>query len=142
MTVKAFVDANILVYATLDDPSETVKRKIASSILSEGRSLTTSVQAINEFCSAMKKHKVASRAARQFASGFLEGLNVLPLSTGTIRSAWDLTDKYSLSHWDALIVASALEAGCNTLYTEDLQHGQVFEKTLKVVNPFRAAHRP
>ena len=141
MTVKAFVDANILVYASLDDPDETVKRKLATALLSQSERLTTSVQAVNEFCSAMRKNKVPPRLAKQFANAFLESLNVLPLSPGTLRSAWNLTDNYSLSYWDSLIVASALESGCEILYTEDLQHGQVFEKTLKVVNPFLPKRR-
>lgn len=134
--MKAFVDANILVYAALDAPENEAKRKIASDLLSSGRDLSTSVQAINEFCSAMRKNKVSTRAARQFANAFLESLNVLSLSPGTLRSAWALSDACSLSYWDSLIVASALEAGCAILYTEDLQNGQVFEGKLKVVNPF------
>jgi predicted nucleic acid-binding protein len=44
--------------------------------------------------------------------------------------------RYHLNYWDALIVAAALLAGCDTLYTEDLQHGQVIEGRLTVVNPF------
>jgi len=44
--------------------------------------------------------------------------------------------RYQLSHWDALIIASALLAGRDTLYSEDLQHGQVFDEQLAVVNPF------
>jgi len=47
-----------------------------------------------------------------------------------------LAKQYSLSHWDSLIVAAALLADCATLYSEDMQHGQIFEGTLSVVNPF------
>jgi len=44
--------------------------------------------------------------------------------------------KYNLSYWDSLIVASALENDCSILYTEDLQHEQVIEGKLKIINPF------
>jgi predicted nucleic acid-binding protein len=64
---------------------------------------------------------------------------VAPVSSATIDSAVEIKSKYRLSIWDSLIVASALGAGCETLYTEDLQDGQIFERTLKSVNPFRAA---
>ena len=47
-----------------------------------------------------------------------------------------LAIRYQLSPWDALIVASALLAGCDSLYSEDFQHGQVFDERLTVLNPF------
>lgn len=43
-----------------------------------------------------------------------------------------------ISNWDALIIAAALLADCDTLYSEDMQHGQVFESSLTIINPFRA----
>jgi predicted nucleic acid-binding protein len=54
----------------------------------------------------------------------------------TIRHAWELRKRYNLSFWDSLIVASALQAGCTTLYTEDLNHGMIVDKSLHIVNPF------
>jgi predicted nucleic acid-binding protein len=59
------------------------------------------------------------------------------VNTGTIKKAIEIKIKYKFSFWDSLIVASALENRCNILYTEDLQHGQVIETTLKIVNPFK-----
>jgi hypothetical protein len=41
-----------------------------------------------------------------------------------------------LTNWDSLIVAAALLADCDTLYSEDMQHGRLFENSLKVINPF------
>ncbi len=54
----------------------------------------------------------------------------------TIRKAIDLAKRYSLSHWDSLIIAAALLADCQTLFSEDMQHGQVFDNQLTVTNPF------
>lgn len=59
-----------------------------------------------------------------------------PTSGGTIIYATRLAQRYSLSWFDALIVAAALECGCDTLYSEDLRTGQLFDGTLRVVNPF------
>jgi predicted nucleic acid-binding protein len=50
--------------------------------------------------------------------------------------AMNIGERYQINHWDALIVAAALAAGCETLYSEDLQDGQVFEERLTVKNPF------
>ena len=44
--------------------------------------------------------------------------------------------RHDLSHWDALIIAAALHTGCETLYSEDMQHGQIFNGCLTVTNPF------
>ena len=55
----------------------------------------------------------------------------------SIASRFDQDDE-NISHWDALIVAAALHQGCETLLSEDLQHGQIIEG-VRVVNPFRAA---
>jgi predicted nucleic acid-binding protein len=54
----------------------------------------------------------------------------------TIRYAWELRKGYMFSYWDSLIVASALQAGCTTLYTEDLNPGMIVDKKLHIVNPF------
>lgn len=54
----------------------------------------------------------------------------------TILHAIQLAQRYGFSWFDSLIVAAALECGCHTLYSEDLQHGQLLENTLRVVNPF------
>lgn len=60
----------------------------------------------------------------------------MPVTAETIREAIRLAALYQLSHWDSLIVAAALLADCEILYSEDLQHQQLFEKRLRVVNPF------
>jgi len=54
----------------------------------------------------------------------------------TIKKANTIKYKYGYSFYDSLFIASALEAGCTILYSEDLQDGQVIEKTLTIVNPF------
>jgi len=48
----------------------------------------------------------------------------------------ELESQAGISYWDALIVATALLSGCDTLYSEDLQHGQVFEGRVTILNPF------
>jgi predicted nucleic acid-binding protein len=53
-----------------------------------------------------------------------------------MQRALDIVGRYGFSWFDSLIVATALDAGCDTLYTEDLQHGQVIEGKLTVTNPF------
>ena len=60
------------------------------------------------------------------------------LFRSTVREAMRLSFRYAVSHWDALIVAAALQAGCDVLFSEDLQHEQVFDGRITVLNPFLA----
>jgi predicted nucleic acid-binding protein len=53
-----------------------------------------------------------------------------------IRLAWQIAARYGFSHFDSLIIATALEARCEQLFSEDLQHGQIIEDRLRIVNPF------
>jgi predicted nucleic acid-binding protein len=55
----------------------------------------------------------------------------------TVRKANVLKNKYGYSFYDSLILAAALECGCNTLYSEDMHDGQVIESSLKIINPFK-----
>jgi predicted nucleic acid-binding protein len=59
----------------------------------------------------------------------------VPVRVNTVMKAWEIKLRYGFSYWDSLIVATALEADCETLYSEDLQHGQVLEGQLQIVNP-------
>lgn len=65
----------------------------------------------------------------------IRDFNVYPTKSDTIAHATRLAHHYGFSWFDALIIAAALECGCDTLYPEDLHAGQVIEGTLRVVNP-------
>ena len=62
--------------------------------------------------------------------------DIVPITSGTHASAVALARDHNFAFYDALIVAAALEAGCDTLYSEDMQHGRVVAG-LKIVDPFR-----
>ncbi len=58
------------------------------------------------------------------------------LETKTMRGGLGLAQRYGFSHYDSLIVATALQADCTVLYSEDLQHGQLIGGKLEIINPF------
>ena len=62
-----------------------------------------------------------------------------PLTAETHALGLDFAERYTLSIYDAMIAASALDAGCDTLWSEDMQHGMELEEGLRIVNPFRVA---
>ena len=132
MTDKIFADTNLFVYAQSND-----EHKSSCAIGYIENSPVISTQVVNETVSVLiKKYKFTLSEAHEIAESLLELCEVVPVDETTIRHAIVLAKTYSLSHWDSLIVPSALLAGCNVLLSEDMQHGQVFNNQLKVVNPF------
>jgi predicted nucleic acid-binding protein len=128
----AFFDTNVLLYLL---SKEQAKANTAEELLAAGGVI--SVQVLNEFVSV---------ASRKFAMKWneindcLEPLRIIlhveSLTIGTHDQALTIAERYNIAFYDALIVAAAKLSGCSRLYSEDLQHGQVFEKSLTVVNPF------
>jgi predicted nucleic acid-binding protein len=138
--MNAFVDTNILVYAA--DKSSPIPRKtrIARELLLQ-TDLHLSVQVLNEF-------SVNARHPQKLDLCFEEELRwieawlrypVHPLTVEVFLRARFFQQKYSLSHWDSLILATAERAGCRRLYSEDLNPGQRYEG-IEVINPFQEAH--
>jgi len=129
--VTAFLDTNLLIYAQSADPKGEIARQ---AILAGG---VISVQVINEFSSVLRRkfrldwHAIAGAVADLRAA--LDP--VRPVGVDTWASAIALARQHRFSFHDSLILASALEAGCDTLLTEDLQAGRRIDG-LAIVNPF------
>jgi predicted nucleic acid-binding protein len=59
-----------------------------------------------------------------------------PINFNTLNHAFDIAERYGFSHYDSLIIAAALQADCTTLYSEDMQHGQIIDERMIILNPF------
>jgi len=68
-------------------------------------------------------------------------LGSLTVQIGTHEIGLALAERYKLSIYDAMIAAAALQANCDTLWSEDMQHRMMFEGRLRVINPFRTASK-
>jgi predicted nucleic acid-binding protein len=132
MSDSAFFDTNILIYAV----SEDVRADRAEALLASGG--VVSVQVLNEFVSVARRKLGMSWDTVESALAAVRVLcpRVPAVTLETHQIATKLARQHALGIYDALIVASALLSGCETLYSEDLQAGRVFEKKLTVVNPF------
>jgi len=139
MSGRFFVDTNIFLY--MFDQAAPAKARQSISLIRQGlltRKAVISFQVVQEFFSvAFRRLKplMTQAEAEQFLTMTLRPLMAVRSSYGLYAKALQLTGNNSLSWYDALIVAAALEAECGILYTEDLQHGQKFSD-LRVVNPF------
>ena len=139
MTAPVFVDTNVLVYAR--DRTQGDRHRRARDWMARlwtERTGRLSHQVLAEFyvtVTAKLTPGMPAADARADVRALLAWRPV-PTTAATFERAWDLQDRHQVSWWDALIVASAIGAGCTTLLTEDLQDGQRFGD-LEVVSPFR-----
>jgi len=136
MTGKVFVDTNIFVYAALKPQDSPEKWRTAVELLGDIGTFFVSTQVLNEFSSVLLRKKIADNDIKDRVEGIAADSTVTVITIETIRHAWELRINHKFSYWDSLIVASALQAGCTTLYTEDLNHGMIVDKKLHIVNPF------
>jgi predicted nucleic acid-binding protein len=129
--LSAFFDTNILVYAQQIGG----KADRARALFADGGKL--SVQVLNEFTAVSQRKQ--QRDWREIAEAVSDVLTMvdppLALTLDLHAAARALAEDHRLSFYDALIIASAIEAGCDILYSEDMQHGRTIGG-LAVVNPF------
>ena len=142
MRSDCFIDTNIWVYAFLETENSTGKQQDALELLRNIPPATTlfvSVQVINEFHRTLsRKYKIPDDQIRdKVEKGITQIATVSSLELSDYHSAFNLRDRYKLSFWDSLIIASALRNGCTTLYTEDLAHDMTIDRKLRIINHFK-----
>jgi len=136
MSVRSFLDTNVLVYT---DDADAPRKKETALDLVESASIggwgVLSTQVLQEyFAVATRKLEVPVNIARAKVEIFGR-LDLAVVEMPTILGAIDVHRLHDVSFWDGLIIHTARSAGCRVLYTEDLQHGCLFDG-LEVVNPF------
>ncbi len=131
-TAKCFADTNVAIYAV---DADVAKREKALAILAARPIIST--QVVNEYLNVLlAKRKLARADAHELARALMATSDVASITPTVTELAMNIGEHYQISHWDSLIVAAALATGCDTLYSEDLQDGQVFEGRLTIMNPF------
>ena len=131
----SFFDTNVLVYLASGDVA---KADRAEATLAKGGSI--SVQVLNELANvARRKMQMSWDETHAFLTMLRGLLTVHPLTVETHETGLRLAERYRLSIYDSMIAASALDAGCDTLWSEDMQHGMKLGEGLRIANPFRGA---
>jgi predicted nucleic acid-binding protein len=130
----SFIDSNVVLYSLSKDESKQLR---ALELLASGGLI--SIQVLGEVANVMRrKLGYELPAIRDVLLRLIADCRLQPLSPATVLRALDVAERFGFSYYDSLIVAAAQEAGCDTVYSEDLQHGQVVGPGLTVVNPFLA----
>lgn len=130
---RSFVDSNVVVYAYSED-----ERALAAEAVLR-LAPVISVQVLAEFTSVARR-KLGfdwARINRSIADLLIVCTTVLPISMPTHSSARGIAERFKLRIYDATIIASALESGCDTLFSEDMRDGMVIEGALTIRDPFR-----
>jgi len=129
---KIFFDTNTLLYLLSSDNK---KADWVSKNLQQHNVI--SVQVLNEFTSAsLRKIKISNTELDEFLDLFTSTFQVRSLDIDTFETGLMVSRRYGYQHYDSMIIAAALQAGCERLYSEDMQHRQVIDKRLQIVNPF------
>lgn len=130
----SFFDSNVLLYVASADAA---KASRAETLIAAGGSI--SVQVLNEIANvARRKMRLSWRETRSLLGGLRGLLTVHALTVEAHETGLALAERYRLSIYDGMIAAAAMQAGCDTLWSEDMQDGLLLDACLRVSNPFRA----
>jgi predicted nucleic acid-binding protein len=129
----SFFDSNVLLYLASGDQR---KADQAEAVVAAGGAI--SVQVLNELANvARRKMRMSWPETKDFVSTLRGMLTVHPVTIETHAAGLALAERYGFSVYDALIVGAALQAGCETLWSEDMQHGMTLTEGLRIRDPFR-----
>jgi predicted nucleic acid-binding protein len=132
-TPASFFDSNVVVYLASGDAA---KANRAEATVAAGGAI--SVQVLNEVANvARRKMQMSWTETHAFLNTLRAMLTVHPLTVEVHETGLTLAERYGFSTYDAMIAASALHARCDTLWSEDMQHGMALDEGLTIVNPFR-----
>ncbi len=127
-----FIDSNIPLYI-LDKNNPKFER--SKELLKQKPRISSQVVVENvNVC--LKKFKLSRQTALMHARSLMLACEINPTTEATAKIGLMIFERYGFTIFDCMIIASALESGCSKLYSEDLNHGQVIEKKLTIVNPF------
>jgi predicted nucleic acid-binding protein len=136
--MPVFLDTNILLYSISRAPAEAAKRRQALELVDRS-DCVISLQTLHEFYHQATRRSKPDAISHEDATSLLTAWLRFEIVENTITVLWialELAAANNFSIWDNLIIAAAQASGCETLYTEDMQHGRTVAG-VRIVNPFR-----
>jgi predicted nucleic acid-binding protein len=137
MSDNIFIDTNIIVYTRIQ--KEEAKYEVARAFFEEHAKdkIYISTQVLSETYVALRKNKINELDVRKLIDDCILKMNVLSVTVDTIELCFKLKERYGYSYWDSLILSAAFLGNCSVVYSEDMQHGQIIENKMKIINPFK-----
>jgi len=139
MSDRSFVDTNLWVYLFSDSESvdDKNKKSVVVSLLRKSSEIVVSGQVLAELVNVfLKKTAFSYEKIQLIVHEIIETVEVVPVDEQDISYALDIEERYKLSWYDALIVASAVSSEADILYTEDMQNALQIDKSIRITNPF------
>jgi len=138
--LRVFVDTNIWIHAHLRTPGD-ARHPLALERLESEPDKIISPQVVAEYYSVMLRNGQTDAWIQANLRAIFARTQLQPADGAVLNTAMALRQRYGFSFWDCQIAAAALESGCELLLSEDLQHGQVLDGRLQVVNPFAGGRK-
>jgi predicted nucleic acid-binding protein len=131
---KVFLDSNVVIYTYNNGEKE--KQQISKHLIAENDTVI-STQVLQEVSNVLsRKFKMNFDTIKALLAECVRNNEVYTNKQTTIFRACDIAERYHFSFYDSMIIAAALESGCEVLYSEDLQHNQVIDRILLIENPY------
>ncbi len=138
MTDRIFLDTNLWVYVYAKNPIEKTQA-IEALIADPSSQIQVSTQVLGELFNVLVRKKFTSQAdAANIIFELISDFAVIEIDAPKVMQAIRINQRYGYTYWDSLIIATALLSNCTILYSEDMQHNQLIENQLCILNPFAA----
>lgn len=138
MSDKIFIDTNIWLYALIESNESPEKHQKAKQCIANTENVIISTQVVNEVCvNLLRKGKKEMAYIAQFITEFTSAYQTLSQTTEDLITASTIRANHHFSYWDSLMIASALRADCQILFSEDMQDGLYVYKRLQIQNPLK-----
>ncbi|MCU0841027.1 MAG: PIN domain-containing protein [Thiobacillaceae bacterium] len=135
MPDRRFIDTNVLLYLYSEDEPD--KKSAAEAVVRDGGRAWISTQVLSEVANVLRrKFGLEYQDIAAVVEEVRGACDIHVVSADTVALALKLGERYRHSYYDSLILAAALECGCDTLASEDMQDGLVVESRLTIRNPF------
>ncbi len=141
--MASFLDTNILIYSISDsaEPGEYLKKSLAIDLLQRRNDLVLSVQVLQEFYVQVTRQTRPGALTHDLACEFIDSwkrFRIVETSIEMVDRALSIRQQTGFHYWDSAVVAAAQLAGCDTLFSEDMQTGRVLDG-VTILNPFTSA---
>jgi predicted nucleic acid-binding protein len=136
MIDKIFLDTNLWIYLYAKNPPEKYQ-KVEALIKNNVSSLLVSTQVLGELFHVLTRKNFTSKTdAMTIISNIINTFPIQAINTTEVIQALEINARYNYSYWDSLIIATALLSDCSIIYSEDMQHNQLIENKVQIINPF------
>jgi predicted nucleic acid-binding protein len=136
MPAKILLDTNLWVYLYAKNPSEKYQA-IHQIVANRFETIVVSTQILGELFNVLtRKNLVSSGDAKTIILEMATTFPILSIDVANVLLALDINSRFQYSYWDSLVIATALLADCQMLYSEDMHHQQVIDGKTQLLNPF------